>query len=90
MAAKTDLNLLKELFEAHLGPIRRDIQEIKDGQKDGAEKTEKAKDRADDAHSRIDGWENKGWGVLAGLGGLSLGSGGIGAILTKWLWIGSH
>lgn len=54
MAQKNDHSLLKELFEAHLGPIREDIRYIKS--RDG---------RIEEAHQRIDKWENRGWGFVA-------------------------
>ena len=65
--------MLEKLFNAHLGPMRDDIREIKDGGKI-------AYQRADDAHRRIDRYENRFFGWLAGI---SLGGGAIGAWLAK-------
>lgn len=41
--------------------------------------------RTEDAHKRIDAYENKGSGVMWGLGLAGIGGGGVGAFLTKYL-----
>jgi hypothetical protein len=65
--------LLEKLFEAHLGPIKEDIREMK-------EKGAVAHLHADNAHKRIDKYENRFWGWLAGVG---ISSSAIGAWLVK-------
>lgn len=56
MNVKNDLAYLEKLFEANLGPIRKDIEDIK--------KAQQLPMRDFEAHSRIDKWENRGWGFV--------------------------
>jgi len=69
----SQFNLLEKLFEAHLGPIKEDIREIKDKYAD-------AYKHADNAHKRLDKYENRLWGLLPGIG---IGSSAVGAWLVK-------
>lgn len=86
MTPRSDLpiELLKELLEAHVGPIREDIREMRNDSRIGMAAMRSdigviAK-RAEEAHSRIDKHENRLTGWLAGIG---LTGTGIGAALAK-------
>jgi len=75
MATKDQVTLLKELFEAHLGPLKEDMKEVR-------QQLKEMESEAGRANKRIDGWENRAWGIATGT---VTAGGGIGAVLAKLL-----
>jgi hypothetical protein len=75
MARDAQLAMLERLFEAHLGPIRDDMREVKEASKQSYA-------HAEQAHKRIDKHENRFLGLMAGVG---IGGGAFGAWLQKTL-----
>ncbi len=71
--------MLKELFEAHLGPIREDVKALRQDNviNNAAIRTDNAVTReiAENAHKRIDRYENRFWGWICGIGGLGAAGG---------------
>lgn len=79
------VDLIKELLEAHVGPIREDLRAMRNDARIDmsairADMSNIAK-RGEDAHGRLDRHENRLAGLLAGVG---LGGTGLGAFLMKY------
>lgn len=78
-SSASQIALLKELFEAHLTPIREDVKALRsDGAINSAAiRADLASTRmkADEAHQRIDRYENRFWGWVCGIGGLGAAGG---------------
>ena len=79
--AKSEISYLRELFEAHLGPIRDDMREIKASTKDAFKAAQEAREHAESAHRKIDSASNLTKGLLLGSG---FGGGTIGAMIMKY------
>lgn len=71
--AKDNLHMMERLLDAKVDPVAEDVKEIKSMMNTYSE-------RANSAHSRIDKYENRIYGLLVGAG---VGGGGFGAALYK-------